>query len=243
MAVRPARPADQRREHVHVVRSRGPGRRIQKGQLGPDQAGALGPSGQAGAELGGRRGVHEHPHAAPVGRHGGQGAVADLSRARARAILPRPHRRAPHVAADGSRITVPSSPSTTIWRAVGDLEQLRARKHGHRNPERARHDRRVRGHSASGKGDSGEPLAVLGHVRGPKIVRHEDERRAVRPGVSRVRRRRCARHAARASERRRPARRAAGRAGTRSAAACSSVASISAAAARETALDDGLGDR
>ena len=80
-------PGEQRGEHLHVLRSLGPGRRIQEGELGPDQARALRPCGQAGAELCGRRGVHEHANAVSVGGLGRQGAVGDLARARARTIV------------------------------------------------------------------------------------------------------------------------------------------------------------
>ena len=151
---------------------------MEKGQLGPDQTGALGPSGEAGKEFRGRGGVHEHPDAAAVGRLGRQGAVGDLSLARACAII---RGRAGELRVRGGRLEDHGSLAAVHddLRSVCDVEQLPTREHRHGNAERARHDCRVRRDSASGQGDSREPLAVLSHVRGPQVLRHEDERRAV----------------------------------------------------------------
>jgi hypothetical protein len=60
-------------------------------------------------------------------------------------------------------------------RAVGDPKQLRTRQGRHRDAERARHDRGVSRDPAAGERDSRELVAMLGNVRGPQVLGHEDE--------------------------------------------------------------------
>ena len=133
---------------------------------------ALRPRGQPGADLGRRRGVHEHPDAASVGRHCGQGALGALARARARAIARRPRRRARRARRDGSRITRALAAVDDDRRAVARPEAARPRPATVIGmPERARHDRGVRGDAAAGERDPRELVAVLRHVgraRGPR---------------------------------------------------------------------------
>ena len=172
VAVRPASALSSGAIAARWSASARPLRRLEEGELGAQQADALGARGEAGVELGARRGVDEHAHAVAVAGDGGELAVAQrllalavtraLRRGRALdAVRSGREHRAAGLAVDDDRL------------ARGGAQHLRAEAHRHRQPEPARDHRGVRGRPAGGEGDRDDVEGELGDVRRPELVGDE----------------------------------------------------------------------
>ena len=191
-----------------------------KRELGAQQPDALGAGGEPGVELGARRGVDEHAHAAAVAGDGGQLAVARRLLARGAAARAWPRRAARDPRGGRTHDASPASPSTTQLVAVGDARAaLGPEPDRHRQPERARDDGRVgrrarrrrarsrnavRSSSATSAGPSSPATSTSPAARPPGRCRQRRSGSDCRAGPA-ARRRRAA-LARRPSERTSPAR-------------------------------------
>ena len=122
----------------------GPAGRLEEGELGPDETGALGPRCQPGADLGRGGRVGQHRHGVTVAGDRGQVPVGRRPLARA---LARRHGRAcvANALGRGRQDRPPLLAVDHDERPRGRRQQVLSQPHDHRDAERARHDRGVRG--------------------------------------------------------------------------------------------------
>ena len=168
---------EDRRQRAPVLLGRGPGVRVEEGQLGADQPGALRAGGKAGPHLGAGRGVHQHVHQMAVERHGRQLAVGLRPRLGGAALLGGAAGLG-HPLGRGVEHGLTRAAVHHQLRAGLGVEHAAAEAHRHRYAERARHDRGVRRDRAGRERDRLGLLAQLGHVGGPEILGHQHVGRA-----------------------------------------------------------------
>ena len=163
VAVRPRRGASRGSQRSQVIGPRRPAGRVEKGELGADQAAPVGAGAQTLGHLGGGGGVHQDGHAPAIRGLCGQlaqfrGPLPGASLATGGGACALHHLRR-GVGYDDALAAVHHE-----QRPLGFLEQHVAHVGDQRDAQRPSHDGRVRGHTTASKRDPLDPVLDLDHV-------------------------------------------------------------------------------